>query len=43
MGLWFPSVPRIVWVAGFSLALLLINLIDVGQSLRRGSNSGSPW
>lgn len=31
MGLWFPSVPRIVWVAGFSLALLLINLIDVGE------------
>ena len=31
MGLWFPSVPRIVWVAGFSLALLLINLIDVGR------------
>jgi len=31
MGLWFPSVPRIVWVAGFSVALLLINLIDVGE------------
>jgi L-asparagine transporter-like permease len=31
MGLWFPTVPRIVWVAGFSLALLLINLIDVGE------------
>ena len=31
MGLWFPSVPKIVWVAGFSLALLLINLIDVGE------------
>jgi L-asparagine transporter-like permease len=31
MGLWFPSVPRIVWVAGFSLGLLLINLIDVGE------------
>ncbi|HZS99653.1 MAG TPA: amino acid permease [Terriglobales bacterium] len=31
MGLWFPSVPRIVWVSGFSLALLLINLIDVGE------------
>ena len=31
MGLWFPSIPRIVWVAGFSLALLLINLIDVGE------------
>jgi len=29
MGLWFPRVPRIVWVAGFSVALLLINLIDV--------------
>src|SRR5215475_5117687 len=31
MGLWFPRVPRIVWVAGFSVALLLINLIDVGE------------
>src|SRR5512132_1355564 len=31
MGLWFPTIPRIVWVAGFSLALLLINLIDVGE------------
>src|SRR5438477_3113276 len=31
MSLWFPSVSRIVWVAGFSLALLLINLIDVGE------------
>jgi len=31
MGLWFPAVPRIVWVAAFSIALLLINLVDVGE------------
>ena len=31
MGLWFPAVPRTVWVAAFSIALLLINLIDVGE------------
>jgi AAT family amino acid transporter len=31
MGLWFPGVPRILWVAGFSVALLLVNLIDVGE------------
>jgi AAT family amino acid transporter len=31
MGLWFPSVPAIVWVAVFSAALLLVNLLDVGD------------
>lgn len=31
MGLWFPGVPRIVWVATFSAALLLVNLLDVGD------------
>ena len=31
MGLWFPAVPAIVWVALFSIALLLVNLLDVGQ------------
>jgi len=31
MALWFPSVPAIVWVAVFSVALLLVNLLDVGD------------
>jgi L-asparagine transporter-like permease len=31
MALWFPSVPAIVWVAVFSAALLLVNLLDVGD------------
>jgi amino acid transporter, AAT family len=31
MGLWFPRVPAIGWVAFFSVALLLVNLIDVGD------------
>jgi L-asparagine transporter-like permease len=31
MGMWFPAVPALVWVAVFSGALLLINLLDVGE------------
>jgi amino acid transporter, AAT family len=31
MGLWFPRVPPLVWVATFSLILLLVNLLDVGE------------
>jgi AAT family amino acid transporter len=31
MGLWFPRVPAIAWVAVFSAALLLVNLLDVGD------------
>ena len=31
MGLWFPRVPALVWVAIFSLLLLLLNLLDVGD------------
>jgi amino acid transporter, AAT family len=31
MGLWFPSVPAIAWVTIFSAALLLVNLLDVGD------------
>jgi AAT family amino acid transporter len=31
MAHWFPRVPAIVWVALFSLALLLVNLLDVGD------------
>src|ERR1700741_3350613 len=31
MGLWFPRVPALVWVAIFSLLLLLLNLLDVGE------------
>ena len=31
MGLWFPRVPALVWVAAFSLLLLLLNLLDVGD------------
>jgi amino acid transporter, AAT family len=31
MAHWFPHVPAIVWVALFSLGLLLINLLDVGD------------
>ena len=31
MGLWFPHVPALVWVAIFSLLLLLLNLLDVGE------------
>jgi len=31
MAYWFPRVPAIVWVALFSLGLLLVNLIDVGE------------
>jgi L-asparagine transporter-like permease len=31
MGLWFPRVPALAWVAIFSAALLLVNLLDVGD------------
>ncbi|PYX19730.1 MAG: amino acid permease, partial [Acidobacteria bacterium] len=31
MAHWFPKVPAIVWVALFSLLLLLVNLLDVGD------------
>lgn len=31
MALWFPRVPALVWVAAFSLLLLLVNLLDVGD------------
>ena len=31
MAFWFPSVPALVWVATFSLLLLLVNLLDVGD------------
>src|SRR6202007_2550495 len=31
MAHWFPSIPAIVWVALFSLMLLLVNLLDVGD------------
>jgi amino acid transporter, AAT family len=31
MAHWFPRIPAIVWVALFSLALLLVNLLDVGD------------
>ncbi len=31
MALWFPRVPALVWVAAFSLLLLLVNLRDVGD------------
>jgi len=31
MGLWFPRIPAIAWVAIFSGALLLVNLLDVGD------------
>jgi len=31
MAHWFPRVPAIVWVALFSLGLLLVNLLDVGD------------
>ncbi len=31
MAHWFPQVPAIIWVALFSLGLLLVNLIDVGE------------
>src|SRR6201987_2588075 len=30
MAFWFPKVPALVWVAAFSLLLLLVNLLDVG-------------
>src|SRR6201987_5273494 len=30
MAFWFPHVPALVWVAAFSLLLLLVNLLDVG-------------
>lgn len=31
MAHWFPRIPAIVWVALFSLALLLVNLLDVAD------------
>ena len=31
MAFWFPSIPALVWVAVFSLLLLLVNLLDVGD------------
>ncbi|MDQ1409943.1 MAG: amino acid transporter, family [Acidobacteriaceae bacterium] len=31
MSYWFPSVPALVWVATFSVLLLLINLVSVGS------------
>src|ERR1700675_738259 len=31
MAHWFPNIPAIVWVALFSVALLLVNLLDVGD------------
>ncbi|MGC2197834.1 MAG: amino acid permease [Terriglobales bacterium] len=31
MAHWFPRIPGIVWVAVFSVALLLVNLLDVGD------------
>src|SRR5437868_13102835 len=31
MGYWFPRVPAIVWAGLFSLGVLLVNLIDVGE------------
>src|SRR5204863_857279 len=31
MAYWFPRVPAIVWAGLFSLGVLLVNLIDVGE------------
>ncbi len=31
MAHWFPRIPAIVWIALFSIVLLLVNLLDVGE------------
>src|SRR6266704_230958 len=42
MGYWFPAVPALIWVVGFSTVLLLVNLRSVRNYGRNAIGKGDP-